>query len=266
MKAKSIWLILTGMVLCFACLNIQERTSMAARTPKSNTSKTRAPVIFMAGDSTMESYRIIPARPLRGWGQMFHMYFKDGATVDNHGASGRSSKSFRDEGLWKRIMDNLRPGDYVIIQFGHNDKKGDPARHTEPFGTYKENLARFVKEVRAKRGKPILATSIVRRYFDEKGKLQDSHGDYIVAVRRLAKEQNVPLLDLEKRSRKLVQNMGPEHSKKLYQWADPKEYAGLPEGIKDDTHLNAYGASRICDLAVEEIQKNAPDLAKWLSR
>ncbi|MBN1554296.1 MAG: rhamnogalacturonan acetylesterase [Phycisphaerae bacterium] len=231
---------------------------------KNKSSKTNPPVIFMIGDSTMQSYRLTPAQPLRGWGQMLPVYVKDGVTVENHAMGGRSSKSFRAEGRWKRIMDKLRPGDYVIIQFGHNDEKGDPNRHTEPFGTFKENLARYVSEVRSKGGKPILATSIVRRRFDKEGKFQDSHGDYIVAVRKLAKEQNVPLLDLEKQSRKLVRKLGPRLSKKIYLWIDPKEYKSLPKGKSDDTHLGPYGASRICDLAVEEIKTAAPDLAKWL--
>ena len=226
---------------------------------------TRPPVIFLCGDSTMSNKPLTPPHPERGWGQMFTAYFKDGVRVENLAMNGRSSKSFSDEGRWQQVRDRLQPGDFVVIQFGHNDQKQDARdRFTEPFGSFKQNLERYVREAREKGGQPILATPIARRSFLPDGKTKDTHGDYAVAVRQVATEQEVPLLDLEKRSRELLEKLGPERSKKLYLCFEPGEYASLPEGKQDNTHFNAYGASRVCDLAAEELRAHEPELAAWL--
>src|SRR5208283_3750600 len=120
--------------------------------------------IFMVGDSTMADKTVIPANPERGWGQMLPMYFQDNVRIENHAVNGRSSKSFIDQGRWATVTNRLRPGDYVIIQFGHNDeKKNDATRYTEPFGSFKANLARFIRDTRALRATPILATPVARR-------------------------------------------------------------------------------------------------------
>ena len=140
----------------------------------------------------------------------------------------------------------------------------NPSVYTEPFGSFKQNLERYISEVREKKGKPILATPIVRRAFTDEGELRDTHGDYVVAVRQVAAEQNVPLLDLERRSSELVKQLGPERSKKIYMWIEPDEFASIAKGKQDNTHFNAYGASRICDLAVDEIKTAVPDLVQWL--
>ncbi|MCU0788454.1 MAG: rhamnogalacturonan acetylesterase [Verrucomicrobia bacterium] len=223
------------------------------------------PVIFMIGDSTMADKPLLPPQPERGWGQMLPLYFKPEIRIVNLARNGRSSKSFRDEGRWQPVLDRLRPGDYVIIQFGHNDEKaGDPARFTEPFGSFKDNLTRYVNETRERGGHPILATSIVRRKFNAQGELEDTHGDYVVATRQVAAEQKVPLLELERGTATLVQRLGPELSRNLYLWVEPGEFASLPDGRQDDTHLNACGASRVCDLATSSIKENVPALTGWL--
>lgn len=225
----------------------------------------RAPVIFMAGDSTMSLKPLFPGQPERGWGQLLPLYFKEDVRIQNLAKNGRSTKSFRDEGRWQSLVDQIKPGDFVIIQFGHNDEKqADPQRYSAAFGAFQKNLEQFIEEVRAKKGQPILATPIVRRSFAASGELNDTHGDYSIAVRKVAAGQNVPLLDLDKRSATLIRGLGAEPSKKLYLWCEPGEFASLPNGKKDDTHLNAFGASRICDLVVEEIRTVAPDLAQWL--
>lgn len=224
----------------------------------------RTPVLFMIGDSTMANKPLNPAQPERGWGQLLPLYFKEAMRIDNRAVNGRSSKSFRDEGRWKPVLDRLQPGDFVIIQFGHNDeKRQDPKRFAEPFGTFRENLARYVRETRAAGGIPILATPIARRAFDADGTLRDTHGDYPAAVRKVAAEMDVPLLDLERSSSSLIRSLGPDHSKKMFMWYEPGEFESLPQGREDNTHLNAYGACRICDLAMEEIGRNVPDLARW---
>ena len=249
-------LLVIGLAVCGCATQRQKGT---AATPHAD-----EVVIYMIGDSTMANKPVIPAYPERGWGQMLHMYFNPGIRIENLSANGRSSRSFRDEGRWQPVLDHAKPGDYVIIQFGHNDEKTNTVRFTEPFGTFKENLARYVNETRERKAYPVLATSVARRKFNADGKLVDTHGNYIVATRQVAKELNVPLLDLNRDSSALLKQMGPENSKRLFDWVEPGEFAKKPEGLKDDTHFNAFGASRMCDLAVEEMKTAVPDLAKWL--
>lgn len=222
--------------------------------------------IFMIGDSTMANKPLIPENPERGWGQMLGIYFKAGVRVENHALNGRSSKSFRDEGHWAVVQSRLKPGDWVIIQFGHNDEKNqDPSRYTAPFGSFKTNLVRYVIETRAAGATPVLATPVARRKFDDRGNPVNTHGDYVEAVRQVAREEKVPLLDLNKRSDDLLRRMGPEASKKLYIYVTAAEYPALPHGRQDDTHFCAFGASRMCDLTVAEIQANVPALAGFLN-
>ena len=222
--------------------------------------------IFLIGDSTMANKPLIPENPERGWGQMLPPYFKAGVRLENHAMNGRSSKSFRDEGRWQAVEDSLKPGDWVIIQFGHNDEKDqDPTRFTTPFGSFKTNLTQYVLDTRAHGANPDLATPIARRKFDESGKLVDTHGDYVKAVRDVAAEQGVPLIDLNKRSDELLRREGPELSKKIYIWVTAEEYPALSKGRQDDTHFCAFGASRMCDLAVDEIKAAVPELARSLN-
>ena len=221
--------------------------------------------LYLVGDSTMADKPVIPANAERGWGQMLPAYFKSSLRVENHAVNGRSSKSFLDEGRWAAITNKLKPSDWVVIQFGHNDeKRADPKRFTEPFGEFKANLTRYVRETRAYGAHPILATAIARRSFDADGKLQDTHGDYLTAPRDVAREQSTPLLELNARSAEIVQALGPERSKKIYLWVGPDEFPALKQAKEDNTHFCAYGATRICDLAVDEIRKAAPELAKHL--
>jgi len=223
--------------------------------------------IFMIGDSTMANKALVPENPERGWGQMLGIYFQAGVRVENHALNGRSSKSFRDEGHWAAVRSRLKPGDWVIIQFGHNDEKNlDPTRYTTPNGAFKANLARYVAETRAAGANPLLATPVARRKFDAQGQPVNTHGDYVAAVRAVARELGAPLLDLNRRSEELLRRMGPEPAKKLYIYVTAAEYPGLPQGRQDDTHFCAYGASRMCDLAVAEIAANAPQLAPFLTR
>ena len=211
--------------------------------------------IYTIGDSTMANKDTLNKNPERGWVQMLSLFFDDQITVDNRAKNGRSSKSFITEGLWQSVYSSLKPGDYVFIQFGHNDAKPDTARHTDPRTTYRANLIRYIKETQSKGAYPVLLTSIVRRKFDAAGKLEDTHGEYLTVVRELAKEMNVPLIDMEQESRKLVEQLGPEVSKRLYLWLEPGIYEKFPNGSKDDTHLNEYGATRMAKIAIEQLNK-----------
>jgi lysophospholipase L1-like esterase len=221
--------------------------------------------IFMIGDSTMADKKP-ETEPERGWGQLLQSLFGDTVNVSNHAVNGRSSKSFMDEGLWKAVLDSLQPGDYVIVQFGHNDEKPDAPRHTDPYTTYRNNLEKFIKDTRDKGAFPILCTSIVRRKFDDKGALIETHGQYPDATRQAAKDLKVPLLDLELRTKKLISELGPEKSKSLFLHTSPGAYPNRPNGVQDDTHLNIEGATEVARMAINEMQSIELPLSKHLKK
>jgi pectinesterase len=224
----------------------------------------RGPRLFLAGDSTMAD-KPDPAYPERGWGQQLRELVRPPLVLDNRAVNGRSTKSFRDEGRWDDLLQSLSPGDWVLVQFGHNDQKsGDPSRYTAPTGEYRANLERFVREARARGGLPILATSIVRRRFDGAGALEDSHGEYLAVVRAVAAAEGVPLLDLEAATRQLVEELGPAGSRSLYLHFAPGEHPLLPGGLADDTHLSVEGARRVAELASREIVRARLPLARYL--
>ncbi len=209
--------------------------------------------VYTIGDSTMADKKP-EVYPETGWCQVLSTFFDVGVLVKNKAVNGRSTKSFIKEGRWKSVLDSLDNGDYVFIQFGHNDEKEyDTARYTTPFGTYAGNLEKFVRETREKGGIPVLFTPIVRRKFDESGKLTDTHGQYPEAVRKVASEMKVPLIDLQKLSADLITRTGPEPSKKLFLWTEPD--SRFLEGRKDDTHLSVEGAKLVARLAAENLKK-----------
>lgn len=209
--------------------------------------------IYCIGDSTMANKKP-EVYPETGWCMVLNRFFDNTVTVKNRAVNGRSSKSFIDEGRWKAVLDSLKPEDFVLIQFGHNDEKEyDSTRYTTPFGTYAANLGKFVSETRSKGATPILFTPIVRRKFDENGKLLDTHGDYPEAVRKVAREMNVPLIDLQKITEKWVNELGDGSSKKMYLWTQPNQ--NFPEGRKDDTHLSEEGATHVAQLALDECNR-----------
>ncbi len=203
--------------------------------------------------------------PEYGWGELLPHYFSDPAMVINYAQNGRSTKSFIDEGRWQKLVDALQPGDWVIVQFGHNDeKKEDPKRYADPFGAYRDNLRRFVADVRAKGANPVLATPVARRKWNEAGELLDTHGGYPDAVRSVATELKVPLLEMNKLTATLEEGHGAEGSKRLHLWIPAGAYARKPDGWKDDTHYCAYGADRVAALAVQEIIRLQLPLAESL--
>lgn len=203
--------------------------------------------------------------PERGWGMALAEVCRDPAMVRNHAMNGRSSKSFIDEGRWDKLTTDLRAGDYVIVQFSHNDeKKEDPKRYTDPATTFRDNLRRFIRETRAKRATPILATPVARRKFSPAGKIIPSHGAYPDALRAVAREEKVPLLELERATTEWLESVGNEPSKNFFMWIAPGTHPKIPEGRKDDTHFNAAGARKVAELAVAEIRARDLPLAKWL--
>lgn len=238
--------------------------------------------IFTVGDSTMANKDIKGGKLDRGWGMMLRHCFSDGVRVDNHAQNGRSSKSFIDEGRWDKVLGLIKPGDYVFIQFGHNDEKPDEKRHTVPGSTFDDNLRKFVRETRERGGIPVLFNSVVRRNFSgsktavtdddlrtnssaglkEGEVLIDTHGDYVVAPLNVAREMNVPFVDANRITHDLEQSLGVEGSKKLHMWYLPGETPSLPDGRQDNTHYNIYGAGVVARLLADEAARQVPALKK----
>jgi pectinesterase len=255
--------------------------------------------IFMIGDSTMANKDVSNGKQERGWGQALQSYFDDNIVIDNHAMNGRSSKSFIDEGRWDKVLEKMKPGDYVIIQFGHNDEKPKADRHTDPGSTFDYNLAKFVRETREHGGIPVLMNCVVRRNWgaspdaSEEGEpigtkiddealrnttastsapsegsgealaLIDTHGLYRVAPRDVAARMNCHFVDANQLTHDLEQGMGPEASKRLHMWFLPDTEPSEPKGKQDNTHYNIYGAHVVARLLADALCEEIPVLKKY---
>lgn len=210
--------------------------------------------LLVIGDSTASEYAENRA-PRKGWGQMLQECIDPARVEVIDGAkSGRSSKSYYEEGWWNEYFEKLGKGDYVLIQFGHNDQKPDEERHTDPETTYKEWLTKYVTEARAKGVTPILMTSIHRNKW-KGSEIADSHGNYPPAVRELAKELGVPLIDMHAETEKLFQKLGPEKTKEIFLILEPGEHPNYPDGVTDNTHLREYGARTLARMVAAALKK-----------
>lgn len=223
--------------------------------------------IFTIGDSTMAN-KDERAFPETGWCQVLSEFLDTTAViVQNHAVNGRSSKSFIGEGRWEKVYELLKPGDYVFVQFGHNDQKDQsPDRFTNPYTGYRQNLRMYIEKSREKGAIPVLFTSIVRRNFNDKGTLIDTHGAYPEVVRSVAAELNVPLIDLQIITEQLVLEMGVENSKSMFLHVQPGQYPGYPNGKEDNTHLNREGAMLIAGKAVDELKIKCPKLNRIIKK
>ena len=225
----------------------------------------RPPItIYLAGDSTMAA-KLPAKRPETGWGEMLPKFFKDGkVTIDNRAQNGRSTRTFISEGRWQSIVDALREGDYVFIQFGHNDEsKAKVDRYTTP-ADFRNNLIKFVAETRAKKAIPVLFTPVMRRKFDSAGTLQDTHGEYPDIVRTVASQNKVALIDMHRASAKVLAQYGAEGSRKLFLQLKPEENPNYPKGIEDNTHFNPFGAEVMAELAASGIREQRLGIAKLM--
>lgn len=219
--------------------------------------------IFIAGDSTAQTYDTTKTIQ-RGWGQELGSFFGDEVEVVNRAKAGRSTKSFIDEGRWDGIMKDVKKGDYVLIQFGHNDTSTKPERHASP-KDYRANLIKFIEETRAHKAYPVLLTSIVMRTFKDKILVDDRLKSYPGIMRGVAREYNVPLIDTNLMTRDLILSLGDEASKKLYMWCDSTEDKAHPKGDKDDTHTRYAGAYKVAGFVVQGMQDlKIKDLTKYL--
>jgi len=223
-----------------------------------NMSASKQIKIFIAGDSTAATKD--PSKyPETGWGQVINLYFNDEVCIRNFAKNGRSSKSFIDEGLLDQIAAEIQEGDYLFIQFGHNDEKDKPAVHTDPQTTFKEYLTRYIDCARNVKATPVLLTPVHRRNFDENGKINNTHGEYPQAMRELSKEKGVTLLDITEASRVFFEQLGVEKTKEILLWLKPGENPNYPNGVQDNTHFSEYGAKKIAGLVIEQI-KNTESL------
>lgn len=216
--------------------------------------------VYLIGDSTM-SVKEVKAYPETGWGMPFAYFFDSTVTVDNRAKNGRSTRTFISEKLWQPVSETLQEGDYVLIQFGHNDESKEKAdRYTTP-EEYKANLVRFITETRNRKALPVLITPVARRRFDASGHIMESHETYSDLVRVVAREQHVPLIDLDQTSQALLQQYGEENSKVLFNWLEPGEHPNYPEGKQDNTHFNELGARKIAELVLDNVRTLHLELA-----
>jgi lysophospholipase L1-like esterase len=215
--------------------------------------------VYLIGDSTI-SIKDQKAYPETGWGMPFALFFDSTVVVENHAKNGRSTRTFISENRWQPIADQLKEGDYVFIQFGHNDESKEKTdRYTTP-DEYKKNLVKFIDESRSKKASPILLTPVSRRRFKD-GVAQESHVEYSPLVHEVAKAKGVPLIDLDKLSLELLKKYGEEKSKLLFLQLEPGEHPNYPEGKNDNTHFNELGARLMAQLVLAEIRNQKLELA-----
>lgn len=227
------------------------------------TSTASAVTLHLIGDSTMAN-KAANVFPETGWGQALAQLKSNKLQLVNHAVNGRSSKSFIDEGRWAKVKKALVKGDYLVVQFGHNDQKCyDPSRYTRPEVEYRANLLRFITEAQAQGATPILVTSINRREFAHNGLLADTHRQYPDVVRRLAKENSVTLIDLQSLTQEWLNSAGIEGSKRFFLYGAPGEYKNYPAGVEDNTHLSEQGAAKVATLFVAALHANKNPLALY---
>jgi lysophospholipase L1-like esterase len=216
--------------------------------------------IFLAGDSTI-AIKDPNAYPETGWGMPFVQFWDSSVTVVNKAKNGRSTRSFMQEGLWKSITDDARQGDYVLIQFGHNDEV--PTKKTATTEKeFENNLVQYVQDSRSKKAIPVLITPVARLKFDSTGRIVGTHDVYAQIVRNVAKAQQVSLIDLDKKSQQLYQQLGVEASRLLFVYLEPGQHPNYPDGKKDDTHFSELGARLVAQLVYAELKIVQPEIAE----
>ena len=215
--------------------------------------------VYLIGDSTI-SIKARSAYPETGWGMPFAHFFDPSVTVENRAMNGRSTRTFIEGNRWQPVADSLREGDYVLIQFGHNDEVSTKKSYTTE-AEFQKNLIRFINESRAKKAHPVLITPVARRQFDANGKIVETHAVYSELTRAVARETNTPLIDLDRQSQELLQTFGPETSKLLFLQLEPGERPNYPDGKVDNTHFSELGARKMAQLVLASIKNHKLDLA-----
>jgi lysophospholipase L1-like esterase len=216
--------------------------------------------IFMAGDSTM-AIKNSRAFPETGWGMPFVYFWDASVTVINKARNGASTRTFREDGLWQSIQQQQEIGDYVFIQFGHNDEVPTKKSYTTP-GEFQNNLKQYINETRSKNAIPILLTPVARRKFDSTGHIEDTHVKYSELIRQVAVQEKVVLIDLDKMSQSMYQHFGSDKSKLLFLQLQKGEHPNYPDGKEDNTHFSELGARLIAQLVLNAIREKIPELAE----
>ncbi|WP_245768149.1 rhamnogalacturonan acetylesterase [Pedobacter insulae] len=217
--------------------------------------------IYIIGDSTAANKQE-KAYPETGWGMELASFFDQEVSVDNRALNGRSTKSFIVEKRWAEVLASLKKGDYVFIQFGHNDEKVDRPDVGTSLADYQTNLIRYVKETQAKLAHPVLLTPIMRRSY-QNGIFRDTHGGYPEVVRKVADSLHIPLIDMHRKTEQLIVGLGELSSVKLFNHVD-SGHVNYPKGKKDDTHLSPDGAKAVAKLVIEGISETKLPLVKHL--
>lgn len=237
-----------------------------AATPKGTSTYLPAPRLHLVGDSTMAD-KINLAYPERGWGQLLPQFMLPELSIINHAANGRSTLRFLNEGRWQLLVTELKTGDYVLIQFGHNDQKqDDPNRYAAFDGLYQELLSRFIREIRQKKAQPLLATPICRRSFNDKGELENTLLLYADAMKKVAAKEQVPLFDLNQQSCDALKSFGVTASQPYFIQVPAGLYQQFPAGKTDNTHLSPQGASWIAQLFIRDLKAQQHPLAAYVWR
>ena len=222
-----------------------------------------APVVYLAGDSTVMSYGS-GSYPQQGWGGRIHDYFTSGVTFNNRAIGGRSSKSFVDEGRLAAILSVIKPGDYLFVQFGHNDVYSDVRLHTDPFSSYKNYLAMYIDLPRQYGAIPVLVSPMGRRRYDSSGRFLNDFADRAAAMRELAAEKNVPLIDLNAKSIAFYNSIGVSATTDVFLWLAAGQYTRFPNGVSDGTHFQEYGAGQLARLVTQGIVENKLGMANLI--
>ncbi|MFD2033422.1 rhamnogalacturonan acetylesterase [Belliella marina] len=217
--------------------------------------------VFLAGNSTVVDQA---NEPWAAWGQMFPFFFdSDRVAIANHAESGESLLAFKREGRLEKILSLMKAGDYLFIEFTHNDQKPG-GNYLEPFTTYKEELKHYIQEAKSKGGIPVLVTSMYRRNFDKEGKIVNTLGDYPEAMRQVAGEENVALIDLNAMSKVLFEALGPDYSKNAFVHFPAGTFEGQREDFADNTHFSTYGAFELANCVIEGLKRSNLDLKYYL--
>jgi lysophospholipase L1-like esterase len=219
--------------------------------------------VYLIGDSTIANKEAV-VHPETGWGMPFTDFFDETVEIVNRARNGRSTRTFLSENRWVPIADSLNKGDYVLIQFGHNDEATGEKykdRYTSPTD-YRTNLIRFITETRSKKAIPVLITPVTRRYFSNDGHIKETHIEYSKVVHAVGIQYKVPVIDLDERSRAFFEKYGPEDSKIFFNHLAPGENPHYPNGIKDDTHFNELGARKVAEMVLKSIKDLHLELAE----
>lgn len=216
--------------------------------------------IFVIGDSTASKYGA-DRSPRTGWAQVLQSFLDtDSLSVSNHAASGRSSKSFYDEGRWTTVKNAIQPGDFVFIQFAHNDSKSDEERHTDPATTFKDYLNIFISGTIEKGGHPVLLSSIPRNNWSG-SRIKQAHKPYTESMKEEAAANNVPFVDMEAGTMELVNMLGKDFTTySVFLNAEAGTWPNYPEGVSDGTHLQEKGAIQLCKLLSDSLKNFSDDI------